>query len=218
MTAPSILWNGTRGPDRPALVLAHGAGAPMDSGFLEFFAERLAQSGVAIARFEFPYMAARRHGERRGPDRAPVLLETWREVIAAIDAEGISRRALFIGGKSMGGRIASMVADDEGVLGLVCLGYPFHPPGKPAQTRVTHLESLQTPALIVQGERDKLGSREEVAGYRLSRAINVHWLTDGDHSFKPRKSSGRTERQNWDEGAAAVAAFLRRVMNEVRAL
>ena len=173
MTAPTVLWNGTRGPDRPALVLAHGAGAPMDSAFLEFFAERLSQAGIAVGRFEFPYMAARRQGERRGPDRAPVLLESWREVIAAADAEGGSRRALFIGGKSMGGRIASMVADDEGVLGVVCLGYPFHPAGKAAQTRVAHLESLQTPTLIVQGERDTLGSRDDVAGYRLSRTIAV---------------------------------------------
>ena len=218
MTAPELLWTGTRGPDHPALVLAHGAGAPMDSGFMRFFAERLAEAGIAVARFEFPYMAARRVGARRGPDRASVLQETWREVIAAIDAAGISRRALFIGGKSMGGRIASMVADDEGVQGLICLGYPFHPPGKPQTTRVAHLETLQTPALFVQGERDSLGSRDDVGGYRLSPAIKLHWLVDGDHSFKPRKSSGVTERQNWDQATGAIAAFVRQVAEDVRAL
>jgi predicted alpha/beta-hydrolase family hydrolase len=114
---------------------------------------------------------------------------------------------LVIGGKSMGGRIASMVADDAGVAGLVCLGYPFHPPGKPDKLRVEHLRALRTPTLIVQGERDALGHRDEVAGYALSPAIRLHWLADGDHSFKPRKASGRTEAENCEEGAAAVAEF-----------
>lgn len=185
---------------------------------MTYFAENLADAGMAVARFEFPYMAARRAGVRRGPDRAPVLQETWREVIAAIDAQGVSRRALFIGGKSMGGRIASMVADEEGVQGLLCLGYPFHPPGKPQATRVAHLATLQTPALFVQGERDTLGSREDVGTYRLSPAIQLRWLADGDHSFKPRKSSGRTERQNWEEAVAAIAAFVRQVSGAARAL
>ncbi len=222
MTAPELLWTGTPGPDRPALVLAHGAGAPMDSGFMAFFAEGLAVTGIAVARFEFPYMAARRVGQRRGPDRAPVLVETWREVIAAIDAQGISRRALFIGGKSMGGRIASMVADEEGVQGLLCLAYPFHPPGhspaKPQAKRVAHLATLRTPALFVQGERDSLGARAEVGGYRMSPAIQLHWLADGDHSFKPRKSSGRTEQQNWEEAVGAIVAFVRHVSEDAHAL
>ena len=222
MDAPPLLWTGPRGSDQPTLALAHGAGAPMDSVFMNFFAERLAEAGIPVARFEFPYMAARRRGARRGPDPSAALQETWRQVIAAIDATGTSRRALVIGGKSLGGRMASMVADQEGVLGLVCLGYPFHPPGhppgKPQSTRVAHLQSLQTPSLWVQGERDTLGSRDDVAGYTLSPAIRLHWLADGDHSFKPRKSSGRTERQNWDEGVEAVAQFVRAVAEDVRPL
>ena len=143
-------------------------------------------------------------GGRRPPDRAPALIECWLRVMASL---GDAAR-LVIGGKSMGGWIASMVADDAGVAGLVCLGYPFHPPGKPDKLRVEHLEALRTPTLIVQGERDALGRPDEVAGYALSPAIRLHWLGDGDHSFKPRKASGRTEADNWEEGAAAVAAFV----------
>jgi predicted alpha/beta-hydrolase family hydrolase len=132
-----------------------------------------------------------------------VLRETWLRVV-----EMLGREHLVIGGKSMGGRIASLVADEAGVAGLVCLGYPFHPVGKPDQLRVEHLKDLETPTLILQGTRDPFGGREEVAGYRLSRRIRVHWLEDGDHDFKPRKASGRTIEQNWEEAVEEVTAFL----------
>jgi predicted alpha/beta-hydrolase family hydrolase len=118
-----------------------------------------------------------------------VLRESW---LSAVEALGGGKR-LVIGGKSMGGRIASMVADEAGVRGLVCLGYPFHPPGRPEKLRTKHLENLATPALIVQGTRDQFGTKEDVAGYSLSESIRVAWIEDGDHSYKPRASSGRTE-------------------------
>ena len=193
------------GPERAleAVVLAHGAGAPMDSPFLEYVAAGLATRGLRVVRFEFPYMDARRDGRRPPPDREPVLLDRWRAVIAELGG-----RPLVIGGKSLGGRMASLLADEVGARGLVCLGYPFHPPGKPQRLRVAHLESLRTPTLVVQGTRDALGSREEVAGYRLSRSIRVHWIEDGDHSLKPRARSGRSERQNLDEAVDAVAQFV----------
>jgi predicted alpha/beta-hydrolase family hydrolase len=187
------------------LVLAHGAGAPMVSPFLNTVARGLAQGGVRVARFEFPYMHARRQGGRRGaPDRGPVLEEAWLDAIASLG--GGAR--LAIGGKSLGGRIASMVADRAGVRGLVCLGYPFHPPGKPERLRTKHLEDLRTPTLIVQGTRDIFGNREDVAGYRLSEAIRIAWIEDGDHSLKPRASSGRTESQNLGEAISRVQEFL----------
>ena len=222
--APPLLW--TRPPPRagaphaPAtIVLAHGAGAPMDSPFMNAFADGLAAAGIPVARFEFPYMRRRREAGRGGaPGAQPVLQATWAEVIAALDAGGVSRRALLIGGKSMGGRIASMVADDEGVLGLVCLGYPFHPAGRPAVQRVAHLKTLATPAQIVQGTRDALGSAADVAGYRLARTIRVHWIADGDHNLKPRKSSGRGEADAWAEAIAAVAAFAHEVATTPRSL
>ncbi len=193
---------------RRTLVLAHGAGAPMDSPFLEAIAKGIASAGFRVARFEFPYMRARREGGKKGPpDRGPILSGSWREAIRGLSGKD-GPGALVIGGKSMGGRIASMVADEAGVGGLVCLGYPFHPPGQPDKLRVAHLENLRTPALIVQGERDAFGTREEVARYRLSKNIRILFLEDGDHSFKPRSSSGRTEAQNLAEAVALVTAFL----------
>ena len=186
-----------------AVVLAHGAGAPMDSPFLDYVAAGLATRGLRVVRFEFPYMQARREGRRPPPDREPVLLDRWRAVLAELGG-----RPPVIGGKSLGGRMASLLADEVGARGLVCLGYPFHPPGKPQRLRVAHLGSLRTPTIVVQGTRDALGSREEVAGYRLSRSIRVHWIEDGDHSLKPRARSGRSERQNLDEAVDAVAQFV----------
>lgn len=179
----------------------------MDTPFLSWFAQALADRGFRAARFEFPYMAKRRLSGKRGPpDKLPVLMETWRHVI-----ETVGRERLVIGGKSMGGRIASMVAEDARVNGLICLGYPFHPAGKPEQLRVEHLQAITTPTLIVQGTRDPFGSRAEVAGYRLSPAIEIHWLEDGDHDFKPRKASGRTQEDLWAEAAGSMEGFLRRI-------
>jgi predicted alpha/beta-hydrolase family hydrolase len=194
------------GPDRATetIVLAHGAGAPMGSPFLERVAGGLAAHGFRVVRFEFPYMAARREGRRPPPDREPVLLDHWRAVLGMLKGA----RPPVIGGKSLGGRMASLLADEVSAPGLVCLGYPFHPPGKPERLRVAHLEKLGTPTLVVQGTRDALGSRAEVGGYRLSPSIRVHWIEDGDHSYRPRARSGRTERQNLDEAIEAVAAFV----------
>jgi len=195
------------GPKRAKLTiaLAHGAGAPMDSAFMNSAAEGLGAAGFRVARFEFPYMHARREGGRRGaPDPPAVLRSTW---LVAMEALGPGPVA--IGGKSLGGRIASMVADEAGVAGLVCFGYPFHPPGRPERLRTGHLEKLATPALILQGTRDPFGSPEDVAGYRLSPAIRVVWVEDGDHSFKPRAKSGRTERENVAFAIETAAGFLR---------
>ena len=205
---PELTFDGPAKAER-GIILAHGAGALMDSPFMAAFAQGIAGAGLRVARFEFPYMARRRQdGTRRPPDRAPVLIEAWRDVIVQMTEAGFPVDRLIIGGKSLGGRIASLIADDCGVVGLVCLGYPFHPPGRPDRTRVDHLAALETPALIVQGDRDPLGVHEDVAGYTLSSSIRVHWLADGDHSFKPRKASGRTEEQNWREGISAVVDFV----------
>ncbi len=199
---PSLLTNGPA--DSPVtFILAHGAGAGMDHEFMTAFAEGLADAGLRVVRFEFPYMALRRRtGKRRPPNREPVLRETWHTVINALDAE-----TLIIGGKSMGGRIASLIADEVQPAALVCLGYPFHPTGKPDRLRTEHLAEIKTPTLILQGERDALGNREEVAGYQLSESIKIHWLPDGDHSLRPRKKSGRTQQENREEAIAAIVDF-----------
>lgn len=189
------------------LVLAHGAGAAMDSPFMQFFAEQLAKHGYRVVRFEFPYMARRRtSGKRSPPNRAPILEQTWQDIIHRLEPS-----SLVIGGKSLGGRIASMVADDNRIQGVICLGYPFHPPGKPDRLRIDHLQEQQTPTLILQGTRDPFGRESEVSDYPLAKSVRVEWLEDGDHSFKPRKSSGRTEEQNWRMAVAAIDNFCRQL-------
>jgi uncharacterized protein len=199
-----MLYDGPKDA-RHVFVLAHGAGGAMDTPFLNTVARGMAAHGIRVVRFEFPYMAARREGKKSGaPDRQPVLLDSWRRVVSEL---GGGER-LVIGGKSLGGRMASMVADELHVRGLICFGYPFHPPGKPEQLRTAHLEHLKTPALILQGTRDPFGTREEVEGYRLSKSIRIEWLTDGDHSFKARKSSGTSERENVERAIAAASAFV----------
>ncbi|MGN8277725.1 alpha/beta family hydrolase [Pseudomonas sp. SMV71] len=193
----------------PTLILAHGAGAPMDSGFMNEMAARLAAHGVNVLRFEFPYMAQRRlDGGKRPPNTAPKLLECWREVYATVRLYVAGR--LAIGGKSMGGRMASLLAEELGCDALVCLGYPFYAAGKPEKPRVEHLAALRTPTLIVQGERDALGNREAVAGYALSANIEVLWLEAGDHDLKPLKASGFSHGQHLETAAQAVAGFLLR--------
>lgn len=205
-------------PPAPIVVLTHGAGGAMDEPLLEGIAQGLAAAGLRVARFEFPYMAARRaDGRRRPPDRQAVLLDTWREVVAALAAAGHAPGELVIGGKSMGGRMASLVADELGVGGLVCLGYPFHPPGRPLRLRTAHLAALRTPTLVVQGTRDPFGGRDEVGAYRLSPAIRIAWIEDGDHGFAPRRASRRTRAQNVADAVAAVADFVRALSDPARA-
>ncbi|MGF1629704.1 MAG: alpha/beta family hydrolase [Kiloniellaceae bacterium] len=204
---PEFLIDAPEGPAPGPLTFAfaHGAGAPMDTPFMSHFATALAARGWRVVRFEFSYMARRRSTlTRPPPDRQPLLLDTWRRVIAALGPE-----KLVIGGKSMGGRMASLVADEAGVRGLACLGYPFHPAGKPERLRTEHLAALRTPCLICQGDRDILGNAAEVAGYDLARGVRLHWAEDGDHDLKPRKASGRSAAQNWDEAVETLDAFFR---------
>lgn len=198
----NLLINGE--DNQQTIILAHGAGAPMDHYYMEAFAEGLAERGIKVVRFNFPYMEERATtGAKRPPNPAKVLIQTWKDVIADLGGP----ENLIIGGKSMGGRIASMIADEMGVKGLACLGYPFHPPGKPEKTRTDHLGTLKTPTLICQGTRDALGNKAAVEGYSLSDTIRLHWLEDGDHGFKPRVKSGRTEEENFASAMDAIKKF-----------
>ena len=188
MMTPRFLFDGQDTVDK-TILLGHGAGAPMDSDSMTAIAKSLASTGFRAVRFEFNYMAGRRTSAgRKPPPRAESLIPEYWAAIEALDARG----PLFIGGKSMGGRIASMIADElhasDKIAGLLCLGYPFHPIGKPTQLRTAHLAEMKTPTLIVQGTRDQFGNQEEVAGYRLSNKIEMLWLEDGDHDFRPRKT------------------------------
>ena len=202
------LWNGASTPAVATLILAHGAGAPMDSAWMSDMAVRLAARGVNVLRFEFPYMAQRRlDGGRRPPNPAPKLLECWREVYSLVRRHVAGR--LAIGGKSMGGRMASLLADELGADALVCLGYPFYPVGKPQKPRVEHLAGLTTRTLIVQGERDGLGNRDTVEGYDLAPCIELMWLVAADHDLKPLKASGVSHEQHLAAAAQGIAEFLR---------
>jgi len=204
----------TDGPDdaRATLLLAHGAGAPMDSPFMEAMASGLGQNGWRVVRFEFGYMARMRaSGRRQGPDRMPVLQEAFRQQVQ-LERWAAPDRPLFVGGKSLGGRVASLLVDElaasSGVRGCLCLGYPFHPPGKPLNLRTEHLAGLITPTLILQGERDSFGKREEVERYGLSPQLQLGLIASGDHSFKPTKASGLVEAGNWATAVAMADCFL----------
>ena len=196
------------------LVLAHGAGAAMDSGFMNNIAGLIAERGVSVTRFEFGYMAGRRDGGKRRPaPRGETLCSEYEAAIERIRNERDDDLALFIGGKSMGGRVASLIAQQafqKGVIhGLACLGYPFHPPGKPEKLRTAHLATLDCPALIVQGTRDALGAKAEVATYDIDVRIGFLWCEDGDHDLKPRKRSGLSQADHLTAAADAIAAFVR---------
>lgn len=210
--ATTFLTDGPKGAGA-TILLAHGAGAPMDSPAMTAMATVLAGAGLCGARFEFDYMARRRSSAARKPPPRAELLKA--EYIAAIDALS-AKGPLIIGGKSMGGRVASMIADElhaaGRVSGLLCLGYPFHPIGKPDQLRTAHLAAMETPALIVQGTRDLFGTREEVSGYELSKAIEILWLEDGDHDLKPRKAvSGFSAADHLKTLADSVSAWARKI-------
>lgn len=195
------------------VLLAHGAGAPMDSASMTATSAALSDTGFRVARFEFGYMAARRTGQNKPPPRAETLNPEYFAAIEALDAKG----PLIIGGKSMGGRVASMIADEAlaagKIAGLLCLGYPFHPPAKPTQLRTKHLADLRTPTLICQGTRDEFGTRDEVAGYALSHNIEICWLEDGDHDLKPRKKlSGFSTADHLKTMAETVSSWTKRIL------
>ena len=193
---------------KTTLLLAPGAGAPMTSPWMERVAGLLAEAGHRVLRFNFAYMM-----QGKPPQKAERLTPEYETAIEKARAGLAKGRHLLIGGKSLGGRVASLVAQqefDNGRIGaLVCLSYPFHPPKKPEQLRTQHLTGLSCPTLIVQGERDPFGVPTEVAKYNLSPAIRVHWCTDGDHDLKPRKSSGTTLDSNLAEAVREITAFAR---------
>jgi uncharacterized protein len=193
------------------LVLAHGAGAGQQSRFMVDAARACADRGVTTATFDFPYMTQ----GRSVPDKPPLLEAAWRDAIdAARSHEAFTSLPLFIGGKSMGGRIASHVAAQgtEGLAGLILLGYPLHPPGRPAQRRDAHLPAIQQPMLFVQGTRDLFGTAAEIAALlpRLNARTRLYEVVDGDHSFKTRvKMAGQKQEAVLAGIFDAVAAFVR---------
>lgn len=190
------------------LLFAHGAGAGHRSAFMQQFASALANQGLQVITFDFGYMQQMQAtGKRRPPPaiaRTVEELAGWYACLAPLTA-----KPLWLGGKSMGGRAASMLASEQPCPGLVIAGYPFHPPKAPDKLRLAHWPDVKAPSLILQGERDPFGTHEEVAAYPLPSCLEVAWLTDGDHDFKPRRASGLNQTILIDEAAALGASFVR---------
>ncbi|MGI0116832.1 alpha/beta fold hydrolase [Zooshikella sp. RANM57] len=203
-----LCWTYSHQENAPYFVFAHGAGAPMDSPFMSYFAEAVAGLGVNVMRFEFPYMDQRRHsGKKRPPDRQPKLIACWEYMVQQLSVQ----QKVIIGGKSMGGRMATLLAANQtlplNVQGVVCLGYPFYAAGKRDKPRIEHLQTLKLPTRIIQGTRDSLGNKQYVQDYSLSAAVKIHWLAEADHDLVPSKRSGFSKEEYWQQAASWVAHF-----------
>ena len=208
-----IKYNGIEGD--PLFVFAHGAGAPMDADFMEVVAEGVALKGIRVARFNFSYMQKRvDSGSRRPPERAPKLIAEFKTLLEKIEVDCV------VGGKSMGGRMASLLAAElsredlktkitHQIKGVACLGFPFHPTGKPDKLRIDHFPDVNIPQLIIQGTRDTLGSKEDVDSYSLPKDIEWLWLEDGDHNLKPRVKSGFSYPDHLQKAIDALSVFIK---------
>jgi predicted alpha/beta-hydrolase family hydrolase len=194
-------------------IFAHGAGAGSDSEFMQHVAALISDQGVDVGLFDFEYMQiAKQTNKRRPPERAPKLLAYYEQVLTHAQ----SKLPLFIGGKSMGGRMASMLVctTNQPVKGVIAFGYPFHPPGKPDKLRTEHFADVNCPFLVLQGERDTFGTREELKTLSMPKQPNFVWLTDGDHSLKPRKKSGITELENRQIAASSTVQFIKKILDK----
>lgn len=202
LNSPSSILQGPK--NAPLLVLAHGSGAGMDHEFFQLLVPLLVDE-IAVLRFNFPYMQRMlAEQKRRPPDRLNKLIDAFNQVIPT-DWQS----PIFIGGKSMGGRIATHVAlDHSKVSGVIVLGFPFHPPGKPDRYKGEHLSKLTKPLLIAQGQRDPFGNDSEITAELLSSNSQLYWVQDGEHSFKPRKKSGLSWQDNLQSVALQIKGFI----------
>ncbi|CAH9067447.1 hypothetical protein PSECIP111951_03796 [Pseudoalteromonas holothuriae] len=196
-------------PNQPIaqLIFAHGAGAGCDSPFMQTMAQHLCDLNIQVGLFDFEYMQqAKALGKRRPPERAPKLLAYFAKQLAQADKQ----LPLFIGGKSMGGRMASMLVTQgfDSVKGVIAMGYPFHPPGKPLKLRTEHFVDMPCPFLVLQGERDTFGTKAELLAMQFNKTPDFVWFADGDHSLKPRKKSGYREAEHLLEAAKHAAQFM----------
>lgn len=193
-------------------MLAHGAGADMNSEWMLLVEKLLLEKEISVKRFNFPYMQKSiLDGKRRPPDRQPKLITAFQNEIKKC----AKNERIILAGKSMGGRIASYVACDANldkrVIGVICMGFPFHPPKKQEKFRGEHLATINIPTLILQGERDTFGNKDELATYAFSNKVQVEILPDGDHSFKPRIKSGFSFNQNLQTACNKIVDFLKRI-------
>jgi predicted alpha/beta-hydrolase family hydrolase len=201
----------TVGDAKALVIFAHGAGADMEHDYMSELNSLLNKQQFNVLRFNFPYMDKRKlDGKRRPPDRMPNLIECYQAVLAEMNTS----LPIFIAGKSMGGRVAATIAGDKDfmathqVKGVICLGYPFHPVKKLDKLRLSPLQETQLPVLILQGQRDALGSESEIATYEISAKCQIHYFIDGDHDLKPRIKSGFTLKQHRDSAVLKIKGFI----------
>lgn len=195
-----------------AVLLAHGAGSDRSAPALVAVADALEAKGIPSLRFDFPYRSA----GRKAPDRPPVLLAAVREAAAELSRQtGLPPERLVLGGRSMGGRYCSMAVGDAGdplpALGLLLLGYPLHPAGKPDNLRVEHFSRLRVPVLFLSGDRDALAGKADLEHWAetIPGPVDLHWLTGGDHGFRvPKSLDGRGEAATLAEVADVSASWV----------
>ena len=217
---PNLLKQPSIVPSNAHLLFAHGAGAGSQHPFMLSLANALNASGVHVWLFDFAYMAqAKAEGKRRPPPRLPKLEVEYLNAIAYVQAQ-IGTDSLWIGGKSMGGRVACHALNTltlaepnpnsaQSIIGATIIGYPFHPVGKPDSLRLAVLQSAISPIFICQGERDTFGTRAEIETYQYPDNVQVEYLFDGDHSLKPRKASGMSQEQHILDAAMAIASVIK---------
>jgi predicted alpha/beta-hydrolase family hydrolase len=204
---PISTINNTVSTAKAFIVFAHGAGADKSHEFMEQVSRALNKKNINVLRFNFSYMDVRlAEGNRRPPDRMPKLLHCFEKVINELD----THLPIFLAGKSMGGRVAATLASDKTLkaLGVMCLGYPFHPQKQPEKLRLAPLQETQKPILILQGSRDALGNKEEILGYEYSSHCRCVFFEDGDHNLKPRIKSGFTHIQHIEKAVNEMVNFI----------
>lgn len=207
--------------DAKALVIfAHGAGADMEHEYIEALVRLMNAKKLSVLRFNFPFMDKRKlDGKRRPPDRMPALIACYQSVLSSISVDSNAHLPIYIGGKSMGGRVAAMLSCDkvlmfnEKINGVICLGYPFHPVKKPEKLRLAPLQETHLPVLILQGQRDALGSEEEINSYEVSSRCQLHYFHDGDHDLKPRIKSGYNLKQHQNSAINKMSEFIDEINN-----
>jgi len=204
----NILIHGSKKANN-ILILAHGAGSPMDSEFMNQIVDYLSSDSLLVIRFEFPYMQQRRRGKKLFPDKMNKLSEYYLSIIKTIKNK-YANKNIWIGGKSLGGRVACSVSREIKVRGVVVFGYPFHPQNNNNNLRVQALIDGGPPILICQGTRDKLGSKEEINNYKLNKNVKICFLQGGDHSFQSLKKHKFTKNELINIASEEVKYFIQK--------
>ena len=208
MKFDNILINGPK-EAKNILLLAHGAGAPMDSIFMNTISDGLNNNGIITFRFEFPYMEKRRSGKNTFPDKLDVLCDFYKKIYFNIKKANPDKN-IWLGGKSMGGRVSTLISRSLDIKGVIVFGYPFHPINKLDKLRLESLQLSGPPILIIQGTRDKFGTITEVKKYKIHKNNTIFWIKDGDHSYNTLKKSGLSSKNAIVQAYNEASIFIKK--------